>query len=109
MWSRRWPPSSARCVPKKIPAPWQPEPAPDRHRYEVLRLQRPGRPENEMTDDQPSPLMEDALRWLAVLQDGAIPPAEQRSEEHTSELQPLMRISYAVFCLKKKKTMKSTH
>src|SRR3546814_2109832 len=28
----------------------------------------------------------------------------QRSEEHTSELQSLMRISYAVFCLKKKKT-----
>src|SRR3546814_4398785 len=30
-----------------------------------------------------------------------------RSEEHTSELQSLMRISYAVFCLKKKKTNKS--
>src|SRR3546814_8061558 len=29
-----------------------------------------------------------------------------RSEEHTSELQSLMRISYAVFCLKKKKTEK---
>src|SRR3546814_8064185 len=29
---------------------------------------------------------------------------QQRSEEHTSELQSLMRISYAVFCLKKKKT-----
>src|SRR3546814_19928984 len=29
--------------------------------------------------------------------------AELRSEEHTSELQSLMRISYAVFCLKKKK------
>src|SRR3546814_3795989 len=29
--------------------------------------------------------------------------AEIRSEEHTSELQSLMRISYAVFCLKKKK------
>src|SRR3546814_5320364 len=29
---------------------------------------------------------------------------EQRSEEHTSELQSLMRISYAVFCLNKKKT-----
>src|SRR3546814_4789855 len=29
--------------------------------------------------------------------------AEVRSEEHTSELQSLMRISYAVFCLKKKK------
>src|SRR3546814_1679343 len=31
------------------------------------------------------------------------PPAARRSEEHTSELQSLMRISYAVFCLKKKK------
>src|SRR3546814_2134799 len=30
--------------------------------------------------------------------------ALSRSEEHTSELQSLMRISYAVFCLKKKKT-----
>src|SRR3546814_8562158 len=30
--------------------------------------------------------------------------ATRRSEEHTSELQSLMRISYAVFCLKKKKT-----
>src|SRR3546814_6078347 len=32
---------------------------------------------------------------------------EQRSEEHTSELQSLMRISYAVFCLKKKKQKKT--
>src|SRR3546814_3141237 len=31
------------------------------------------------------------------------PPSAIRSEEHTSELQSLMRISYAVFCLKKKK------
>src|SRR3546814_4968744 len=31
----------------------------------------------------------------------------QRSEEHTSELQSLMRISYAVFCLKKKKTQQN--
>src|SRR3546814_2363475 len=31
----------------------------------------------------------------------------RRSEEHTSELQSLMRISYAVFCLKKKKIAKS--
>src|SRR3546814_1116453 len=30
-------------------------------------------------------------------------PVARRSEEHTSELQSLMRISYAVFCLKKKK------
>src|SRR3546814_4209655 len=35
--------------------------------------------------------------------------APRRSEEHTSELQSLMRISYAVFCLKKKiKTMNTT-
>src|SRR3546814_4857775 len=32
-------------------------------------------------------------------------PFSTRSEEHTSELQSLMRISYAVFCLKKKKTI----
>src|SRR3546814_4593535 len=32
-----------------------------------------------------------------------------RSEEHTSELQSLMRISYAVFCLKKKKLHNITH
>src|SRR3546814_7468289 len=32
----------------------------------------------------------------------------QRSEEHTSELQSLMRISYAVFCLKKKKKTTNT-
>src|SRR3546814_5198067 len=34
--------------------------------------------------------------------------AELRSEEHTSELQSLMRISYAVFCLKKKITDNTT-
>src|SRR3546814_1412401 len=34
-------------------------------------------------------------------------PLYERSEEHTSELQSLMRISYAVFCLKKK--IKTTH
>src|SRR3546814_7372469 len=37
--------------------------------------------------------------WIAVTQ-------AARSEEHTSELQSLMRISYAVFCLKKKKKTK---
>src|SRR3546814_1507853 len=33
----------------------------------------------------------------------------ERSEEHTSELQSLMRISYAVFCLKKKKMKHTEH
>src|SRR3546814_7595400 len=36
-------------------------------------------------------------------------PPPPRSEEHTSELQSLMRISYAVFCLKKKKKHKNTN
>src|SRR3546814_3413757 len=41
---------------------------------------------------------------LHVLDLGAAPAIDrERSEEHTSELQSLMRISYAVFCLKKKK------
>src|SRR3546814_1530770 len=39
-----------------------------------------------------------AIEWFGQLSGGAL-----RSEEHTSELQSLMRISYAVFCLKKKK------
>src|SRR3546814_7164383 len=34
---------------------------------------------------------------------------DRRSEEHTSELQSLMRISYAVFCLKKKNTTHNRH
>src|SRR3546814_7323974 len=33
----------------------------------------------------------------------------KRSEEHTSELQSLMRISYAVFCLKNKNNLNTTH
>src|SRR3546814_2201459 len=72
------------------------------------------------------------LEWVAWFNNqrllepiGYIPPAEAeanyyqqltaqamtpaRSEEHTSELQSLMRISYAVFCLKKKKTTNTTH
>src|SRR3546814_6820840 len=39
----------------------------------------------------------------AGLATGSTLPRRARSEEHTSELQSLMRISYAVFCLKKKK------
>src|SRR3546814_2384480 len=43
----------------------------------------------------------------AISGTGLARSARPRSEEHTSELQSLMRISYAVFCLKKKKTNKS--
>src|SRR3546814_7890071 len=38
-----------------------------------------------------------------AIDEGRVFAIGQRSEEHTSELQSLMRISYAVFCLKKKK------
>src|SRR3546814_9677966 len=44
-----------------------------------------------------------------VLYFGNSPLNVPRSEEHTSELQSLMRISYAVFCLKKKKTTQTPH
>src|SRR3546814_7098283 len=44
------------------------------------------------TIERPAPVNAALRRWLL---------AESRSEEHTSELQSLMRISYAVFCLKK--------
>src|SRR3546814_5680888 len=46
-----------------------------------------------------------------VRQDGHLRVGRQplRSEEHTSELQSLMRISYAVFCLTKKKTSRKEH
>src|SRR3546814_1679799 len=40
---------------------------------------------------------------------GLAPARFERSEEHTSELQSLMRISYAVFCLKKKKHKNNIH
>src|SRR3546814_10803392 len=47
-----------------------------------------------------SPAAAARVRWIAERKAGALPAL--RSEEHTSELQSLMRISYAVFCLKKK-------
>src|SRR3546814_1034514 len=40
---------------------------------------------------------------------GAVRQGQRRSEEHTSELQSLMRISYAVFCLKKKTKYTTTN
>src|SRR3546814_8640209 len=45
----------------------------------------------------------DSNAFVRKLRIGRLVFAHRRSEEHTSELQSLMRISYAVFCLKKKK------
>src|SRR3546814_4475167 len=49
-------------------------------------------------------LITEYTKYLVALLRGPIDPLI-RSEEHTSELQSLMRISYAVFCLKKKKSI----
>src|SRR3546814_2611199 len=64
---------------------------------------------NEMRDDfgiglaleAPAAPGERLAQRLEILDDAVVD--ERRSEEHTSELQSLMRISYAVFCLKKQK------
>src|SRR3546814_4506398 len=63
--------------------------------------------------DMVAPSGEGAVRCMRMAMDGVDAPIDYlnthgtstplRSEEHTSELQSLMRISYAVFCLKKKK------
>src|SRR3546814_6110249 len=52
--------------------------------------------------------MSHALRTQVpnIFREQPFPKLIGRSEEHTSELQSLMRISYAVFCLKKKNTLK---
>src|SRR3546814_10856430 len=57
----------------------------------------------------------DAREWGATMKDLIMQASSlnaaasaARSEEHTSELQSLMRISYAVFCLKKKNRQKNT-
>src|SRR3546814_1570194 len=59
-----------------------------------------GRPRSE-----PPPLpTSGALAGVLDALDREMAEIDRRSEEHTSELQSLMRISYAVFCLKKKQT-----
>src|SRR3546814_3147168 len=68
---------------------------------QLMRLLRlPTRRDERITSDDILALAEAGTR------SGVLARGEQRSEEHTSELQSLMRISYAVFCLKKKKTDK---
>src|SRR3546814_2919076 len=64
----------------------------EHHRLELLELDR-------LEQDRRRVIFLDALDRRGLARAGH----EDRSEEHTSELQSLMRISYAVFCLKKKK------
>src|SRR3546814_8623199 len=49
------------------------------------------------------PMSPNPTKFSLIPGHAAITKGQTRSEEHTSELQSLMRISYAVFCLKKKK------
>src|SRR3546814_4654420 len=62
--------------------------------------------------EQPSSQKKETIarhtKFLTELVDDEQFRTELRSEEHTSELQSLMRISYAVFCLKKKTTPTNT-
>src|SRR3546814_9979462 len=61
-------------------------------------------PSSILTTSPPSPRRSRRRPGQSSSRASLIPAA--RSEEHTSELQSLMRISYAVFCLKKKKIEK---
>src|SRR3546814_8663866 len=78
---------------------------------------RPGWPAQgqALTSDLRRDLLLDYLQQAAVFLVGIATAVHQcaggvgRSEEHTSELQSLMRISYAVFCLKKKKVYTIVH
>src|SRR3546814_5881985 len=81
--------------------------APDARRYARTRADGIGRRAARRSDGRGAG---PAARHLARARDRADHRADRqilgrawRSEEHTSELQSLMRISYAVFCLKKKK------
>src|SRR3546814_2606243 len=65
-----------------------------------MNLVRAGNPAEGLTRER-------VVRQLAEEDATGDSKLTHRSEEHTSELQSLMRISYAVFCLKKKKTYDS--
>src|SRR3546814_10796630 len=62
-----------------------------------------------VTLDTTDIFLEGAFWWPEAIMGRARRFKFSRSEEHTSELQSLMRISYAVFCLKTKKKLINTH
>src|SRR3546814_3728257 len=61
--------------------------------------------EEEQATAAPAQASEETTELDRVTVTGSRIKRAERSEEHTSELQSLMRISYAVFCLKKKKNI----
>src|SRR3546814_8674623 len=90
---------AALALPATVFAQQTPDPA--RLQADVEKLVSFGTRHTLSDPDHPTRGIGAARRWFA----GEL----NRSEEHTSELQSLMRISYAVFCLKKKKTNKNKH
>src|SRR3546814_7107110 len=79
----------------------------EHHRRAALRLDQPAHPPPALKDTawRPSTALSRPLPSSAT----SAPSRCARSEAHTSELQSLMRSSYAVFCLNKKKTKTDTH
>src|SRR3546814_3208169 len=71
-----------------------------------MRFDRSGDSQYAIVDADQDRALERQLRAAQVEPLAAQGADQFRSEEHTSELQSLMRISYAVFCLKKKKRNK---
>src|SRR3546814_6607604 len=74
------------------------------HAPVAISTSRPRRSPCEVARRMPSP--SSAIARTSQCSSIRPPASRTRSEEHTSELQSLMRISYAVFCLKKKKYKK---
>src|SRR3546814_1320351 len=72
--------------------------------HDLVPASRHGLDVETCVDEADGPSNESALHLAAHRVDALA--GHRRSEEHTSELQSLMRISYAVFCLKKKKKKK---
>src|SRR3546814_2619431 len=99
--SRRWPGLCGVSLLSVIPAP---EP----HRCGRVHVPHDiARSESQSRAFPRSPCRIAHLRGEAEIRRASV--LVVRSEEHTSELQSLMRISYAVFCLKKKKKTKKQH
>src|SRR3546814_7042658 len=74
---------------------------------EIIRLIRKAYPHHAILAEESGASGDNEVTWIIDPLDGTTNflhgiPHFARSEEHTSELQSLMRISYAVFCLKKK-------
>src|SRR3546814_1995489 len=98
-----FPPAFITCGnigPMRCPLHHRPKQIGHRRRREADRAVRYAIGNEQLVPDRERAASVDDIGHIAF----AIAFGGRRSEEHTSELQSLMRISYAVFCLKKKKT-----